>query len=72
MIQMRSVLAVLALDLAQGVALRRAVGLPRQHLIGMRKAVGSDDQYDPRLDAVVALVTAAAEAAFVVLVARLR
>ena len=46
-------LAVLGLDLAQGAAQRLAIGrVPRQHLIGERKAVGRHDQRNHHLDAV--------------------
>ncbi len=46
-------LAVLGFDLAQGVAQRRAIGrVPRQHLIGERKAFGRHDQCNHHLDTV--------------------
>jgi len=66
-------LAVLGLDLAQGVAQRRAVRrVPRQHFVSKRKAVGRHDQRDHHLGAVAALVAAVAVAPLVVFIVRLR
>src|SRR5207248_11799289 len=59
-------LSVLRLDLLQKRPQRRAVaGVARQDLITERKAVRGDDQRDHDLHAILALVAAVAEPAFV-------
>ena len=57
----------------QGIAQRGAIGsVPRQHLIGERKAFGRHNQRDYYLHAVAALVAAVAVAALGVFIVRRR